>query len=189
VDSPGTSPDSSPSISRHNSLENSFSFSDIADTTAMSFSSNFASSPSNNEKRTITPGSQLSSSSVIQRRKDDATIKTLKRQLRDAQNVVKVVLGVDEVDKKACIKAAQQVSSMQSEMTKLRDDYKAARDEQEELERRMEMINGESTNGNKGRNMGANGFDKNEYFLNPTKSTLSQNWQRRKSCLMYGRPI
>lgn len=130
----------------------------------MSLSSNFASSPSNNEKRTITPGSQLSSSSIIQRRKDDATIKTLKRQLRDAQNVVKVVLGVDEVDKKACIKAAQQVSSMQSEMTKLRDDYKAARDEQEELERRMEMINGESTNGNKGRNMGANGFDKNEYF-------------------------
>lgn len=130
----------------------------------MSFSSNFALSPSNNDKRTITPGSQLSSSSITGERKDDVAVETLKSQLRDAQHVVKVVLGVDEVDKKACITAAQQISSMQSEMTKLRDDYKAARDEQEELERRIEMINGESTNRNKGRNKGANVLDKSDYF-------------------------
>ena len=147
VDSPGSSTECSPTVSRENSMNNSYSFSEVGQARQGSQTSSFA-------------GSQRSLLSVLGSANDSEEVAALKKQLSDAQDVIKVVLGVDELDRNSCLRAAQISAAMHLELKKLRNDYKAARDEQHQLELRLEKACSETTE-RKGR---ARAIGKGEYM-------------------------
>jgi chromosome segregation ATPase len=176
VDSPGTSPDNSPHHpphARQDSFDNSYAFSDDGSGQQESLSSTCVSPISESSQKEHRPITPVSRSSVVvgQKNEEDCEdISSLEQQLRDAQYVVKAILGVENVDRNACLKAARQVATMQSEVTQLREGYQAALDEQEELERRLEDLDGKTMQFHGDGRVGANGLadhtgvDKSEYF-------------------------
>lgn len=144
VDSPGSSPDCSPPVSRQNSMNDSFpgvgnapqgSLSSRQNSLNNSYSFSEVGNVQQGSESSSLAGSHRSLSSILGPPNDTEEIAALKRQLSDAHGFIKVVLQVDRIDETSCLRAARKVTAMHSELQKLRLDYETACEEKEQLER------------------------------------------------------